>query len=61
MISYTVWNFIMEYIRFFWKYIDEETLVHLFYEVDVDEERYAARMIEVYKNRTIKKMTKEGV
>ncbi len=28
----------MEYIKFFWKYIDEETPVLLFYEVDVDEE-----------------------
>ncbi len=51
----------MEYIKFFWKYIDEETPVLLFYEVDVDEERYATRMIEVYKNRTIKKITEEGV
>ncbi len=50
----------MEYIKFFWKYIDEETPVLLFYEVDVNEERYATRMIEVYKNRAIKKVIEEG-
>ena len=30
-----------EYIKWFWKYIDDETPVLLFYEVDLENERYA--------------------
>lgn len=36
-----------EYIKWFWKYIDDETPVILFYEVDLENERYATRMAEV--------------
>ena len=50
----------MEYIKWFWRYIDEETPVLLFYEVDTDEERYATRMLEVFQNRKIKKVLEEG-
>lgn len=40
-----------EYIKLYWKYIDEETPVLLFYEIDLDGERYATRMTEVFENR----------
>lgn len=40
-----------EYIKCFWKYIDEETPVLLFYEVDLENERYATRMTEVFSDR----------
>lgn len=42
-----------EYIKWYWKYIDDETPVLLFYEVDLKEERYATRMAEVFADRTI--------
>ncbi len=38
----------MEYIKCFWKYIDDETPVILFYEVNENEERYTTRNIEVF-------------
>lgn len=50
----------MEYIKWFLRYIDEETPVLLFYEVDIGEERYATRMIEVFQNRKMKKVIEEG-
>ena len=30
-----------EYIKWYWKYIDAETPILLFYEVDLKEDRYA--------------------
>lgn len=41
-----------EYLKFYWNYIDEETPVVIFYEIDLDNERYATRMTEVFHNRT---------
>lgn len=41
-----------EYLKFYWDYIDEETPVVIFYEIDLDNERYATRMTEVFRNRT---------
>ena len=40
-----------QYIKCYWKYIDDETPVVLFYEVDLENERYATRMTEVFANR----------
>ena len=40
-----------QYIKWYWKYIDDETTVVLFYEVDLENERYATRMTEVFANR----------
>ena len=40
-----------EYIKCYWKYIDDETPVVLFYEVDLENERYATRMTEIFTNR----------
>ena len=40
-----------QYIKCYWKYIDDETPVVLFYEVDLENERYATRMTEVFTNR----------
>ena len=42
-----------EYIKCNWNYIDDETPVILFYEVDLENERYARRMIEVFSNGRI--------
>ena len=41
----------LQYIKCYWKYIDDETPVVLFYEVDLENERYATRMTEVFTNR----------
>lgn len=49
-----------EYMKCFWKYIDDETPVLLFYEVDLENERYATRMAEVFDDRTIKQVIEEG-
>lgn len=49
-----------EYIKWFWKYIDEETPVLLFYEVDLENERYATRMVEVFNDKTVKPVIEEG-
>ena len=40
-----------EYIKCFWKYIDDETPVLLFYEIDTENERYATRMTEVFSDK----------
>ena len=49
-----------EYIKWFWKYIDDETPVLLFYEVDLENERYATRMLEVFKDKTVNPVIEEG-
>ena len=49
-----------EYIRCFWKYIDNETPVVLFYEVDCLNERYAVRMTEIFPDRSAKPVTEFG-
>lgn len=40
-----------EYIKWFWKYIDDETPTLLFYEIDLENERYATRMTEVFSDK----------
>ena len=49
-----------EYLKCFWKYIDDETPVIMFYEVDLENERYATRMMEVFPNGKISLGTNEG-
>lgn len=49
-----------EYIKCNWNYIDDETPVILFYEVDLEKERYATRMIEVFSNGRISLGLEEG-
>ena len=49
-----------EYIKCFWKFIDAETPVLLFYEVDLENERYATRMIEVYSDKSVNSVVEEG-
>lgn len=43
-----------EYIKWFWKFIDDDTPVLLFYEVDLENERYATRMTEVFSDYSIR-------
>ncbi|MDE5946118.1 MAG: hypothetical protein K2G63_02245 [Oscillospiraceae bacterium] len=40
-----------EYMKFYWEYICDEDPVVIFYEIDLENERYATRMTEVFKNR----------
>ncbi len=49
-----------EYIKCFWKYIDNETPVLLFYEVDLENERYASRMTEVFSDGSAVPCIEEG-
>ena len=49
-----------EYIRWFWRYIDDETPVIIFYEVDLENDRYATRMTEVYTNKSAIPVVEEG-
>lgn len=49
-----------EYIKWYWDYIDDETPVLLFYEVDLENERYATRMTEVFPDKTVRPRIEEG-
>lgn len=49
-----------EYIKWFWKYIDDETPILLFYEIDLKNERYATRMTEVFSDKKAVPVTEEG-
>lgn len=49
-----------EYIKWYWDYIDDETPVVLFYEVDLENERYATRMTEVFPDKTVHPRIEEG-
>ena len=49
-----------EYLKCFWKYIDDETPVLLFYEVDLENERYATRMAEVFCDGCVRRVIEEG-
>ncbi len=40
-----------EYLKCYWKYIDDETPILLFCEVDLENERYATRMTEIFSDR----------
>ena len=45
-----------EYIKFFWEFIDNETPVVIFYEIDLVNKifnRFATRVIEVFPDRTV--------
>lgn len=49
-----------EYIKWYWRYIDDETPVLLFYEVDLENERYATRMTEVFIDKSVVPVIEEG-
>ena len=49
-----------EYIKWYWEYIDDDTPVVLFYEVNTENERYATRMTEVYSDRRAVPVIEEG-
>lgn len=49
-----------EYIKWYWKYTDDETPVILFYEVDLENERYATRMVEVFCDKSVRSVKEEG-
>ena len=40
-----------EYIKWFWKHNDDDTPILLFYEIDLENERYATRMVEVFSDK----------
>lgn len=44
----------MEYVKYYWKYIDEETPILIF--AELDEERYSTRQVEVFPDRHIEIM-----
>jgi hypothetical protein len=46
----------MEYIKCFWQYIDRQTPVLCFYEVDKEEERYTTRNIDIFIDGNIEKL-----
>lgn len=41
----------MEYVKYYWEYIDEETPVLIF--AELDEERYSTRQADVFSDRHI--------
>lgn len=49
-----------EYLKCYWRYIDDETPVLLFYEVDLENERYATRMTEIFSDRRAVPVVEEG-
>lgn len=49
-----------EYVKWFWKYIDDETPILLFYEIDLENERYATRMTEVFSDKKAVPVIEEG-
>lgn len=49
-----------EYLKCYWKYIDDETPVLLFYEIDLENERYATRMTEVFSDRRAVSVVEDG-
>ena len=59
-ITYTDLTAKFEYLKCYWKYIDDETPVLLFYEVDLENERYATRMTEVFSDRRAVPVVGEG-
>lgn len=42
-----------EYIKWYWNHTDNEYAVIIFYELDLENERYATRMAEVFSDRSI--------
>ncbi len=49
-----------EYIKCYWKYIDKETPIISFYEVDLQNERYGVRVAEVFIDRTVSQVVEKG-
>lgn len=49
-----------EYMKFYWQYICDEDPVVIFYEIDLENERYATRMTEVFRNRQAIPVIEEG-
>ena len=48
-----------KYIKCFWKYIDD-TPILLFYEIDLENERYAIRMTEVFSDKRATPFIEKG-
>ena len=49
-----------EYIKWFWKHNNDDLPNLLFYEIDLESERYAARMIEVYADKSVIPVIEKG-
>lgn len=49
-----------EYIKWFWKYIDDDTPILLFYEIDLENERYATRITEVFSDKRVIPVIENG-
>ncbi len=49
-----------EYIKWYWKHPFDSDPVLLFYEVDLENERYASRMTEVFIDRSAIPVTEDG-
>lgn len=49
-----------EYIKFYWKYIDDDTPILIFYEIDLEADRYATRMVEVFWDRKVHPIVESG-
>lgn len=49
-----------QYIKWFWKYIDDKTPILLFYEVDLENERYATRMTEIFADKSAVPLIETG-
>lgn len=48
----------MEYVKYYWKYIDESTPVLIF--AELDKERYSTRQIDVFQDCHIETMGDKG-
>lgn len=51
----------LEYIKWHWKHDYEDEPILLFYEVDLANERYATRLVEVFTDGSVKPYIEEGV
>ena len=49
-----------EYIKWFWKHNDDDMPILLFYEIDLENERYATRMIEVFSDKRANPVVEKG-
>ncbi|MBP3760341.1 MAG: hypothetical protein J6I55_02515 [Ruminococcus sp.] len=49
-----------EYIKWFWKHNYNDTPILLFYEIDLENERYATRMVEVFSDKKAIPIIEDG-
>ena len=49
-----------EYIKWYWNHPDDGYAIIIFYELDLENERYATRMAEVFSDRSIVPIIEEG-